>query len=103
MTRQIAPYDECTQESRMTERVKSGLMRRGLETDYGGASEAPSDERDGTDRLHLRNTAPVLDPTTSTKTGTSYNGPVKRWKSYLQTNTRIRNGRKGATIFLWLR
>ncbi len=23
----------------------------------------PSDERDGTDRLHLRNTAPVLDPT----------------------------------------
>ncbi len=47
----------------MTERVKSGLTWRGLETDYGGASEALSDERDGTDRLHLRNTAPVLDPT----------------------------------------
>ena len=31
----------------MTERVMSGLTRRGLETDYGGASEAPSDERDG--------------------------------------------------------
>src|SRR5205823_2332290 len=30
---------------------------------YGGASEAPSNERDGTDRFHLRNTAPVLDPT----------------------------------------
>src|SRR4029077_14091805 len=27
--------------------------------------EAPSDERDGTDRLHLRDTAPVLDPTLS--------------------------------------
>jgi len=32
---------------------------------YGGASEAPSNERDGTDRFHLRNTAPVLDPTHS--------------------------------------
>jgi hypothetical protein len=47
----------------MTERVKSGLTWRGLETGYGEASEAPSNERDGTDRLHLRKTAPVLDPT----------------------------------------
>ena len=31
----------------MTERVTSGLTWRGLETDYGEASEAPSDERDG--------------------------------------------------------
>jgi hypothetical protein len=30
----------------MTERVKSGLTWRGLETDYGEASEATSDERD---------------------------------------------------------
>ena len=28
---------------------------------------------------------------------------IKRWKSYWQTSTRIRNGRKGAAIFLWLR
>ena len=48
----------------MTERVKSGLTWRGLETDLRcGASEAPSNERDGTDRFDLRNTAPVLDPT----------------------------------------
>jgi hypothetical protein len=31
----------------MTERVKSGLTWRGLETGYGEASEAPSNERDG--------------------------------------------------------
>ena len=31
----------------MTERVTSGLMRRGLETDLRWASEAPSNERDG--------------------------------------------------------
>ncbi len=31
--RQIALCDEQTQESRMTERVTSGLTRRGLETD----------------------------------------------------------------------
>jgi hypothetical protein len=31
----------------MTERVTSGLRWRGLETGYGEASEAPSDERDG--------------------------------------------------------
>jgi DNA helicase II / ATP-dependent DNA helicase PcrA len=28
---------------------------------------------------------------------------MKRWKSYSATSTRIRNGRKGAAIFLWLR
>ena len=31
----------------MTERVTSGLRWRGLETGYGEASEAPSNERDG--------------------------------------------------------
>ncbi len=47
----------------MTERVTSGLSGGGWKRIYGGASEAPSNERDGTDRLHLRSTAPVLDPT----------------------------------------
>jgi len=48
----------------MTERVKSGLTWRGLETGYGEASEAPSNERDGQQiGFILRNTAPVLDPT----------------------------------------
>ena len=49
----------------MTERVMSGLRGGGWKRIYGGASEAPSNERDGTDRLYLRNTAPVLDPTCS--------------------------------------
>ena len=46
-TRQIAPYEEQTQESVVREIRMLRLTWRGLETGYGEASEAPSDERDG--------------------------------------------------------
>jgi hypothetical protein len=48
----------------MTERVKSGLTWRGLETDFTVRLVRHRQTKETvTDRLHLRDTAPVLDPT----------------------------------------
>lgn len=48
----------------MTERVTSGLTWRGLETDFTVRLVRHRQTKETvTDRRHLRNTAPVLDPT----------------------------------------